>query len=282
MLNGQVRIAQLSFTPDFDLMEMMGSLGGSTTPPPSQDFTDNLKLNITVQSTSGINLVSRELTLRATANLRVQGTADRPVILGRINLNGGDLIFSGNRYILQGGFIDFTNPYETKPVLNVRVDTTIQQYNIHMMFRGPVDHLQTSYTSDPSLPPPDIINLIAFGKTTEASAANPTPPGALGAQSLIASQVAGQVTSRISKIAGISQLSVDPVLAGSNQRNPGARVTVQQRVTGNIFVTFSTDVTSTQDQTIQLQYKVSPRLSISGTRDQNGGFGFDTKIHKTW
>ena len=281
-LTGQVRLAQLSFTPDFDLMEMMGSFSGSTSPPPSQGFTDNLKLNVNVQSIGGINLVSRELSLQAAANLRVQGTADQPVILGRINLNGGDLIFQGNRYVLQGGFIDFVNPYETQPVLNVRMETTIQQYNIHMMFRGPADHLQTSYTSEPSLPPADIINLIAFGKTTEASAANPTPPGALGAESLVASAVSSKVTSRVSKIAGVSQLSVDPVLAGSNQRNPGARVTVQQRVTGNIFVTFSTDVTSTQDQTIQVQYRVSPRLSVSGTRDQNGGFGFDTKIRKTW
>ncbi len=281
-LNGQVRLTDLSFTPDFDLMGMIGTFGGSTTPPPTQSFADNLKLNVNVQSTSGVNLVSRQLSLQAAANLRLQGTADQPVVLGRINLNGGDLIFSGNRYVLQGGFIDFINPYQTQPVLNVRVDTTIQQYNIHMMFRGPVDHLQTSYTSDPSLPPPDIINLIAFGKTTEASAANPSPPGALGAESLIASQVSGQITSRISKIAGISQLSIDPVLQSSNQQNPGARITVQQRVTGSIFVTFSTDVTSTQNQVIQLQYKVSPRVSVSGTRDQNGGFGFDTRIKKTW
>ncbi len=281
-LNGAVHLTDLSFTPDFDLMAVAGSFGGATTPPPSQTFADNLKLNVSVQSTSGISLVSRQLSLQANANLRVQGTADQPVVLGRINLNGGDLIFQGNRYVLQGGFIDFVNPYQTQPVLNVRVNTTIQQYNIHMMFRGPVDHLQTSYTSDPSLPPPDIINLIAFGKTTEAQAANPTPPGAMGAESLIASQVSSQVTSRVSKIAGISQLSIDPVLQGSNQQNPGARVTVQQRVTGNIFVNFSTDVTSTQNQIIELEYRKSPRLTISGTRDQNGGFGFDTRIKKTW
>ena len=281
-LNGQVHLTDLSFTPDFDLITLMGTVSGATTPPPSPGFTDNLKLNVTVQSTSGISLVSRELSLQAAANMRVQGTADRPVLLGRINLNGGDLIFQGNRYVLQGGFIDFVNPYETQPVLNVRVNTTIQQYNIHMMFRGPVDHLQTSYTSDPSLPPSDIINLIAFGKTTEAQAANPTPAGAAGAESLVASQVSSQVTSRVSRIAGISQLSVDPVLQGSNQQNPGARITVQQRVTGNIFVTFSTDVTSTQNQIIELQYKVSPRVSVSGTRDQNGGFGLDTRIKKTW
>src|SRR2546421_2968897 len=46
--------------------------------------------------------------------------------------------------------------------------------------RGPVDHLVTTYTSDPALPPVDIINLLDFGKTTEAAAATPSAPGTLG------------------------------------------------------------------------------------------------------
>jgi hypothetical protein len=33
---------------------------------------------------------------------------------------------------------------------------------------------------------------------------------------------------------------------------------------------------------IQLEYRKSPRISYSATRDQNGGFGFDAKIHKKW
>ena len=283
-LNGRIRLDQLSFTPDFDLTTLLGSFSNSTTPPPSQGLTDNLKLNLAVQSSNNIDLVSRELSLQGSVNMRVQGTAAQPVVLGRLDLSGGDLIFQGNRYVLQSGVIDFVNPYQTQPVVNVRVDTTIQQYNIHMNFHGPVDQLRTSYTSDPSLPPPDIINLIAFGQTTEASAANPSPPGALGAESLIASQVSSQVTSRISRIAGISQLSIDPVLGGTGvgQGNPGARITIQQRVTGSIFVTFSSDVTSTQQQTVQLQYRYSPRVSFTTTRDQNGGFGFETRIRKVW
>jgi translocation and assembly module TamB len=204
------------------------------------------------------------------------------VILGRVNLSGGDVIFMGNRYILQQGTIDFANPYRTQPNVNLAANTTIQQYNIFLQFYGSADHLRTNYTSVPSLPPSDIINLLAFGKTAEASAANPTP-GNLGAESLLASQVSSQVTSRVEKIAGISKLSVDPVLAGNGtQQNPGARITVQQRVTGNIFVTFATDVTQTQNQVIELQYNITPKVMFSGTRDQNGGFGFDTRIRKSW
>jgi translocation and assembly module TamB len=205
------------------------------------------------------------------------------VILGRVNINGGDLIFMGNRYVLQGGTLDFVNTSRTEPVVNVSVNTTIQQYAIQMQFWGPADHLHTNYSSDPALPPADIINLVAFGKTQESAAANPTPPGALGAQSLIASQVSSQVTSRLSKVAGISQLAIDP-LRGCNQQSggTGACITVQQRVTSKMFVTFSADVTNTQRTTVQLEYRATPRVSFSGSRDQNGGFGFDTRIHKSW
>jgi translocation and assembly module TamB len=91
------------------------------------------------------------------------------------------------------------------------------------------------------------------------------------------------VTSRVSKVAGISQLSIDPVLsAGSSQGPPGANITIQQRVTGNLFVTFSSNVASTQSQTIQGQYQITPKIAVSTTRDQNGGFALDTIIKKNW
>jgi translocation and assembly module TamB len=232
-----------------------------------------------VISSSGINLVSRDLSLQGNAGLRIRGTAAEPVVLGRLNVNGGDLIFRGNRYVLQAGTIDFVNPTRTQPLLNVSMSTTIQQYDIAMRFQGPIDKMRTSYTSDPALPPSDIINLLAFGKTTEAAAANPNPPGTFGAQSTIASAVSGQVTNRLEKIAGISHLSVDPTLGGTGQNN--ATITVQQRVTGKLFVTFSTDVTGNQ-RVMQLEYQPNRRTKISGTRDQNGGFAIDTRFQRSW
>ena len=170
----------------------------------------------------------------------------------------------------------------TEPVLNVSLTTTIKEYKIDLRFRGPASQMRTQYTSTPSLPPADIINLLAFGQTTEASAMNSTPMDQQ-AEGLVASQVANQVSSRISKAAGISQLSISPVLAGGTSAGPpGANLTIQQRVTGNLFVTFSTNVATTQGQTIQGQYQVSPRVTVSATRDPNGGFAVDTLIKKSW
>ncbi len=282
VLGGSVNIADLSFTPAFDLSSFIRQFSGGVISPPSRGFGQNLQLNLAVHSTNNVNLVSRTLSMNGSANLQVRGTASQPVILGRVNLTGGDIIMNGDRFLLTGGTVQFVNPSETQPVVNLTLSTTIQQYNINLRFNGPVDQLRTQYSSDPALPSADIINLLAFGQTTEA-AANSATPADQAAESLVASQVSSQVTSRVSKIAGISQLSINPVLAGSSSQGPpGANITIQQRVTGNLFVTFSTNVASTQSQTIQGQYQLSPRVAVSATRDPNGGFAVDTLIKKTW
>ena len=283
VLGGAVNLTDLSFTPAFDLTNFMDQFSGGVSPPPTGGISQNIQLNLAVHSSNNISLVSRTLSVNGTANLQVRGTAAQPVILGRVNLDGGDLIFNGERFILNGGTIQFVNPSQTQPVVNLALNTTIQEYSIDLRFSGPVDQLHTEYASDPALPAADIINLLAFGKTTEANAANPATPANQQAASLVASQVSSQVTSRVSKVAGISQLSINPVLSGgSNQGPAGANVTIQQRVTGNLFVTFSSNLASTQNQTIMGQYQVTPRFALSFTRDQNGGFALDTTIKKTW
>ncbi len=281
-LGGSVNVADLSFTPGFDLSSAMDQFSGGVETPPTQGLAQNLNLNLAVNASNNVNLVSRALSVSGSANLQVRGTAAEPILLGRISLSSGDVILNGNRFVLTGGTIQFINPSVTQPVLNVSLTTNIQEYKIDLRFQGPSDQLRTQYTSDPSLPPADIINLLAFGKTTEASAQNSLSTNQ-EAESLVASQVSSQVTSRISKAAGISQLSISPVVAGGTAAGPpGANITIQQRVTGNLFVTFETNVVTTQGQTIQGQYQVSPRVAISATRDPNGGFALDTIIKKSW
>ena len=98
---------------------------------------------------------------------------------------------------------------------------------------------------------------------------------------MLAQGAASQLSGKLEKLAGISQLTIDP-LADNSQSNPGAQVAIQQRVTGKILLTFSTDVTSTQNQAIQVQYQVKKSLSVSVLRDQYGGYAADVRIHKTF
>ena len=273
LLNGQVLIDRVSFTKAFDLATFADQFTGPSSAP-TAGFAQKLKLDVALKSASEMGLSSSELSVRGSVDLHVVGTAAEPVILGRTDITSGEMFFNDRRYEVQSGVIQFVNPVRTEPVVNLLVTTTADQFNISLSFVGPLDRLRTTYTSDPPLPPVDIINLLVTGRTTEAASASPTTP-----QSVLAGQLAGQVSSRVGKMVGVSSLKIDPQMGG-NGSNPGARLAIQQRVTKNLFFTFATDVTTTQGVAVQVEYQVTPKDSLSTTRDQNGGYTVQVKMHK--
>jgi translocation and assembly module TamB len=278
-LDGRITVQKLSFNQGSDLSQIAAQLSGDDTVSEPSALSRNLKLNVTVQSSDSLNLNSSQLSIGGAANLSVVGTATRPVILGRVTLSSGEVFFLSKRFEIQSGTIAFANATRTDPIVSLYVTTVVQQYIVTINLNGPMDKLKTSYTSDPALSTADIINLLAFGQTTTEAASNATP-ASVGAESAVAGAVGGQVAGQVQKITGISQLTIDP-LAGNNQ-NPGAQLAIQQRVSGNLLLTFSTDVTSAQNQTIQLQYQARKNVSVSVLRDENGGYGVDLKYHKAF
>lgn len=271
LLSGRVLINSLSFTPDFDLSTFAGQFGGEQTLS-QPGFADTVKLAIRLQSQQNLNAVSSQVSIAGQVALQVGGTAGNPVITGRTTFTSGELFYRNVRYELQRGVITFDNPNETQPVLYVTVTTTIEQYNLTLTLRGPVNKLTTSYVSDPALATADIINLIARGQTTEEQAA-----ASQSTDSIIASQVASQLTGRIQKLAGISSLQIDPTLGGN--QNPSARITIQQRVSKNFLFSFSTDVTEPGSEIVQGEYQINKQWSVTVQRDQIGGVSIDGRYH---
>ncbi len=272
-LSGRVLIDSLSLTPDFDLSTFSDQFSGDSAIPAQPGFTDTIKLAVGVQSKENLSANSTQISLEGSVNVQVGGTVANPVITGRTNLTAGELFYRSVRYQLQRGIVTFDDPNTTSPVLNVSATTTVEQYNLTLNLRGPVDKLTTSYTSDPPLSTADIINLIARGQTTGESAAS-----SQSTDSMIASQATSQLTGSLQKIAGISSLQINPGIGGSNQSS-GATIAVQQRVTKNFLFTFSTDVSQPGSEVVQGEYQINKRWSVSATRDQVGGVSVDGRLH---
>jgi translocation and assembly module TamB len=274
VLSGQMLIDRLSFTRAFDLARFTDQFIVPSAPA-RERFMQNLKLDVALRSSQQLGVVSSALSVQGSADLRIRGTAAEPVILGRVALTGGELFYNGRRYEVENGVIQFANPVRTEPVVNLRVTTVVDQFHVNLDLVGPLERLRTTYTSDPPLPPVDVINLLLTGQTAEAAAANPATP-----QGVVAQQLAGEVSSRLGKLAGISSLTIDPQIGG--QGGTGTRLAIQQRVTRNLFLTFTTDVTNAQGQAFQVEYHITGKYSLSAARDQNGGYGFQVKVHKVF
>ena len=59
------------------------------------------------------------------------------------------------------GDINFANPFQLDPELNIEATSTISQYQVTINFSGRASKLALSYRSDPPLPDTDIIALLA-------------------------------------------------------------------------------------------------------------------------
>ena len=289
-LSGRVVVDRVSMAQGLEAAGVLvASKGSLTGPPTSSPFLRNLQFDIEAASGPDARMEWPGAELAAEASLRVRGTWEHPILLGHIHILSGDLSFHGDRYRVTRGDMNFSNPFRLDPVLNVEATTTIQQYEITLSFSGPASKLSLAYRSDPPLPANDIITLLALGQTSSEAAlrAGGTTTGqnaSTGASAILSEAVSSQVGGRLERLFGITRFRVDPGLAevgstGSSQ-NAAARVTVEQQVTRNLTITYVSNVGSTQQQVIQVEYNLDRNVSVVALRDYNGTFGIDFKIKK--
>jgi translocation and assembly module TamB len=90
------------------------------------------------------------------------------------------------------------------------------------------------------------------------------------------------LNNRSQRLFGISRIKIDP--QGLNTETTPTRsapaVTIEQQVSNNLTLTYTTEVSQTSQQIIQGEYNVTHNISILAVRDQNGVVSFDVRLRQ--
>lgn len=283
LLSGELMITRLALTPGFDFASYLERSRQSASVPSSSSLLNNIRLDIHVNTAPDLEMQTALAKLSGDADLRLRGTVTRPAVLGRVNILEGEINFNGAKYRLERGDVTFTNPVKIEPVLDLVASTRVGEYDITLGINGPVDKLSLNYRSEPPLPSADVIALLAVGRTREESAALQSSSSTSAASDLILSQALNSVISnRAQRLFGVSRIKIDPQGLGTetSTTNRGPLVTIEQQVYNNLNLTYSTTVSQTSQQIIQLEYALSRNVSIVALRDYNGVVSFDVRIRK--
>jgi translocation and assembly module TamB len=288
LLNGDVLVTKLAVTPGFDFGAYIEKSKQLTIHTQSDSLQSRLKLDIHVGTTPELQMQTAVARLSGNADLRVRGTADRPAILGRVEVLEGEISFNGNKYMLERGDVTFANPTKTQPIIDMAATTRVRDYDITVQFRGDAsvpNGLKVSWQSDPQLPEADVISLLALGRTQEESAAVASNGsfgfGGEASNLLINEALNSTVNSRLQRLFGASRVKIDPQgLASDTAVVRGPQVTVEQQVANNLTLTYSTNVSVSNQQIIQVEYNITRNISIVALRDWNGVVSFDFKIRR--
>jgi translocation and assembly module TamB len=281
-LSGDVTITRFAQIPSNDLASALAQASQPSAVPNSKSPLNALHLDVRILSAPELTVQTTLAKLSGDVDLRLRGTAARPVLLGRINVAEGDLKIEGTKYHLERGDITFTDPVRIDPVLDVEATTRVRDYDITIGLHGTLERLTTTYRSDPPLSSTDIVNLLAFGRTqSDTSATGTANMGfAESASNAILGQAMNQtVNNRVSKLFGISSIRINPSVGGVDN-NPNARLTVEQQVSNNVTLTYITNLTRSAQQVIQFEYNINSEYSFQALRDENGVVSFDLLVRK--
>lgn len=286
LLSGNVQVERLLLAEGTDIATFFASSSQEAVhgPATSSPYLRNLQFDVQGTTTPNARLEWTGAHIEMDGDVRLRGTWDNPLLLGHIHLLSGEMPFRGNIYRLTRGDVNFSNPFRLDPVLNVEATTTISQYQVTIDFTGPASRLNLSYRSDPPLPDSDIVALLALGSPGEQSALRSSTSGSqsYGATALLSEAISSQLGGRIERLFGISHFRVDPFLAGTTtEQNAAARVTIQQQVTRDLTVTYSSNATSNQQyQLIQVEYAIRRDISVVFLRDINATYSLTIEFRQ--
>ena len=288
-LTGKVTVTKLSVTPGFDFGSYLEKSKQAVAITPRDSPANRLKLDVHVTTTPELRMQTAIAKLSGNADLRLRGTADRPVLTGRTEVLEGEISFNGTKYRIDRGDITFANPAKTEPILDIQASTRVRDYDITVTLNGDASKpngLRATWRSEPPLPEADVIALLALGRTREESAAATQTSGSFGfggeaSNLLINEALNSAVSSRVQRLFGVSRIKIDPQgLASETNIVRGPQVTIEQQVASNVTVTYSTNVSVASQQIIQVEYNVTRNVSIVALRDQNGVVSFDIRIRQ--
>jgi translocation and assembly module TamB len=284
-LSGDITVTKLSVTPGFDFGAYLARSARATVLPPTNPTLNRIRLDVHIVTTPELQMQTAVVHLSGEADLRLRGTAAKPVLLGRADILEGQVYFNGSKYELERGEVAFRSPVTTTPELDLQATTHIRDYDITLSLNGEPNKLRVTYRSEPPLPEADIITLLALGRTTteeSAQAQSGQSSFTQDASSAIINQALNAtVSNRAQSLFGVSRIKVDP--EGLNTETTvgrGPLVTIEQQVSNNLTLTYSTSVEQASQQIIQVEYNLTHNISLVGLRDQDGVVSFDVRIRR--
>jgi translocation and assembly module TamB len=283
-LSGDVTVTKLSVTPGFDFGAYLARNAQSSPLPQTNPLLNRIRLDVHVVTTPELRMQTAIVRLSGDADLRLRGTAAKPALLGRADVIEGEVFFNGSKYHLERGDVSFISPVTITPILDLQMSTRVRDYDITVSLNGEANKLKLSYRSEPPLPEADIVALLALGRTREESAQlsqSGQPFSQEASNAILSEALNATVSNRVQRLFGGSRIKIDPQ-GLSTETNParGPQVTIEQQVTNDLTLTYSTNVSQTSQQIIQVEYNISRNVSLVAIRDQNGVVSFDVRVRR--
>jgi outer membrane protein assembly complex protein YaeT len=274
LLGGTLTIQDGSYREGFDIATILRQARRA---PASMlrernELLESLRFNVAIRTEQPLVVDNNLGRISTAANLRLVGSPQRPGLTGRLEIEENSRVYFGGRtFEVQQGTIDFTEENRIAPVFNVAADTRISSYDITMRVSGDLDNVTTAFSSEPAADQDQILSLLLTG--TVDNAGRTAAYAQTQMLTLFGSSLTGGISTQLRNTIGLSEFRIDPGLI-SPDSDPTARLTLAQDFTPEFRLTYSTNLSDSQDQIWAAEYNWRRRFQARFFRqtDQSNRF----------
>ena len=293
LIGGLVTLRRTEYTEDIELADLIDTRRESIEEGTEIELARTaLFASLRVEGRNALVVRNNLADVVGSVSLQLDGPVNDPTISGRITAQSGTLNFRNDRYDITRALVDLPPSRNADPIVNIQAEGQIRGYRIIVSLTGPLSQPQASVRSEPALPQADVVALITTGQLssgdTSASILSQSEVGA--ATSLLTDALINAPAQRAtSKIFGLTRFEINPVIGSTAGSTPAARLTLGRRISKELTVTYSTNVTSDPNQILALEYRVSDRLSFVAQFEQastrrlssrSNNFNFEIRFRK--
>jgi len=276
-LSGDVDVRRLSWRREvMDPIEFAASPypGSNRTP----DFLEDMALDIRLRGEDNVVVENSLGRIEGRFDLTIAGTVASPVILGDIEGLRGDVKFQDRTFRVLRARLSFFNPVSAEPYLDFRGETYLKDYRVTFSLAGVPSKLRPEFASSPPLPPEDVLALLALGESFKRTYSYDATAG-VGTGALISGELTDEAKKRAEKLFRLDRFRIDPFVLGSSS-DMTARLTVGKKISRDIIVLYSTNLTSQREEIVRLEWEFSKNFSLVAMRDELGRLSIDAKIRR--
>ena len=309
VLSGSVMVRSAVYTPPFGSTNVFGGGSGATGAAAptvagavAGESRAGLRYDVRLVVPSTLRIENDLARLVASADLELRGTVDRPLVFGRADVERGEVTLRGPPLPHHPRQPRLHQPRAHPAVLRHRGRDPGAGAGADLpgdaARRRTTERLQPEFTSDPPLPPGDVLSLL-LGDTTPAGDAelaslrspNQREQDLLQARATRA--LTGALSAEVGKVVqdtfGVDTFQITPLLVDPYQQavginvNPAARVTIGKRISDRVYLTYARSLSSsTRDEIILLEYDQSDTLAWVVSQNEDGTYALDVRKRVTF
>ena len=289
-IDGTIILGKTKYLDDVQISKVLASIGKPKIFKKPSPVMMQTKLNIRVTESKDIWVENNLARIRAKADITMIGTLAQPNIAGRLEITDGYIVYLDRKFNITRGVLDFTDPNMINPILDIQAETDIKNYSepdadpYHIIFAvtGPADKAKISLQSVPALDEANILSLLTFGTTRDQIFTQDPDKYDTSLKNILleraeqysSQKISGFVASRMAQMFDLDDVSIEGNLFKFGD-SWGPQLVASKQLSKRMKVTYSTRIGYMNEQSIELDYKLTDHFYLQGQADQDGNAGID-------